>query len=175
MKRSFLLTYATLVAAQLFFIQTMSSLLILITLYDNRDFETPQKRGRKRKVDYEDDHQHFNRKYFGRRLNSSCVAKHFRMIHRIWPHQFLLLEQKIMERDPFFKRQVDSLGQQGIFPRNKLLACFRRLGSGLSFADFGDFYGFSTATAQVYFKRFIKVLPLVLDGQLKPPTDQEVI
>lgn len=97
----------------------------------------------------------------------------FRSVYRMELSCFELLMAEIRSSSQIFERNFDAIGEGGIFPEVKILACLRVLVTGLSSVQVADMYKIGRSTLDRCFAQFVELVPDVLSKYTAFPTDEE--
>ena len=130
-----------------------------------------KKRAAKRNMQFDFHYNLWYTKLFspGRMLKDS----HFTLNYRITKKHFCELINYFRQEGTFV-RGVDCVGKKGIHLEVKILACLKMLALGEPCSEVAEHYGMSTATASVYFDRFIALVPQFLENYVKKPGRRQI-
>ena len=97
----------------------------------------------------------------------------FRSVYRMELDCFQMFMQEVRAQSSLFERRFDAMGEGGIFPEIKILACLRVLVTGLSSVQIADIYKIGRSTLDKCFGQFVEMVPEVLKNWTKWPDDEE--
>ena len=103
----------------------------------------------------------------------STRRKLFREVFRMEFGCFKKMYSLFVQRTTKFDRKADAVGQAGIHPEVKLLACLNVLTSGNSLVQVANLFKIARPTLNYCFDTFLEVLPKALESYVTWPNNEE--